>query len=65
MSRLERLNQVNDVKIYSVEGQEFLSFGRVLKGYDFSQLISYMEEQTQIPEEGYCLWWNANPDWIL
>lgn len=51
---LERLNQVNDVEIYSVEDEKFKSFGRVLKGYDFSELISYMEEKTEIPQEGNC-----------
>ena len=31
---------------------EFASYGRVVTGYDFSGLISYMEEKTQIPENG-------------
>ena len=52
MSLLEHLNQVNDVKIYSVEDSEFASFGRVLKGYDFSKAIDYMEKNTPIPESG-------------
>lgn len=49
---LERLNKVNDVKIHSVFDGEFASYGRVLEGYDFSQLIKYMEENTDIPENG-------------
>ncbi len=49
---LERLNSVNDVKIYSVFDKEFNSYGRVLEGYDFSELVKYMEENTDIPENG-------------
>lgn len=49
---LERLNKVNDIKIHSVFSDDFKSFGRVLEGYDFQDLISYMENETQIPENG-------------
>ncbi len=49
---IEHLNQVNDVKIYSVKDKEFAPFGRIVTGYDFSGLISYMEEKTDIPENG-------------
>ena len=40
---LERLNQVNDVKILSVNSPEFAPYGRIVTGYDFSGLIDYME----------------------
>lgn len=46
---LKHLNDVNDVKIYSVFGDEFKSYGNIVNGYDFSQLISYMENETEIP----------------
>lgn len=49
---LERLNKVNDVKIHSVFSADFKPFGRVLEGYDFSDLIKYMETETPIPENG-------------
>lgn len=49
---LKHLNEVNDVKILSVNDPEFAPFGRVITGYDFSELIKYMEEQTSIPENG-------------
>lgn len=49
---LKRLNEVNDVKIYSVFDEEFKKFGRVHPGHDLSELITYMEENTAIPEEG-------------
>ena len=47
---LERLNQVNDVIIRSVEDPEFASYGRIVTGYDFSPLLTYLEEKTEIPE---------------
>jgi hypothetical protein len=52
MDILEQLNKVNDVPILSVKDPAFVTYGRVLTGYDFSDLISYMEEHTTIPEEG-------------
>ena len=48
---LNRLNQLNDVKIYSVFDNEFLPYGRIIEGYDFSKLIEYMAT-TPIPEAG-------------
>lgn len=52
MELLERLNSVNDVEIIPVSDERFNSYGRVLSGYDFSEVITYMESQTDIPEEG-------------
>lgn len=49
---LERLNQVNDIEIHSVFDSKFLAYGRVLSGYDFSDLIKYLENHTEIPENG-------------
>ncbi len=49
---LERLNQVNDVVIRSVKDPEFASFGRIVTGYDFTGLVSYMEAESPIPENG-------------
>lgn len=49
---LERLNKVNDVEVYSVLSREFSSYGRVLTGYDFSDLLKFMKNSTQIPENG-------------
>ena len=49
---LEHLNQVNDVIIRSVEDPEFASYGRIVTGYDFSPLLTYLEEKTEIPEAG-------------
>ena len=49
---IERLNQVNDVKVLSVNSPEFAPYGRIVTGYDFSNLIKYMENETAIPENG-------------
>lgn len=49
---IDRLNEVNDVKIYSVFDDDFMSYGRIVEGYDFSEIISYMENNTEIPENG-------------
>lgn len=51
---LERLNQKNDVEILPVTDEAFATYGRIVKGYDFSELISYMENETSIPENGNC-----------
>ncbi len=49
---LNRLNAVNDVKICSVFDDDFKPYGRIVKGYDFTDAIFYMEEKTSIPENG-------------
>ena len=51
-NRLEHLNQVNDVPVHSVLDPEFASYGRVVTGYDFSEMIAYMEQNTPSPEKG-------------
>ncbi len=51
MDMLKRLNDVNNIPIYGVEQQEFRSFGRILKGYDFTELIQYMDQNTSIPDQ--------------
>lgn len=49
---LKRLNEVNDVKIYSVFDDEFSCYGKVISDFDFSSLIKLSEEFTDIPESG-------------
>ncbi len=49
---LDRLNEVNDVKITSVFDESFKTYGNIVEGYDFSEMIKYMEENTDIPENG-------------
>ncbi len=49
---LKQLNEKNDIKIFSVKDPCFASYGRVIEGLDFSDLIRYMEDHTTIPENG-------------
>ncbi|WP_367567402.1 DUF4867 family protein [Lacrimispora sp.] len=49
---IKRLKDVNDVPVHSVFDEEFKTYGRVVTGYDFSDMVSYMEEKTLIPENG-------------
>lgn len=49
---INRLNEVNDVTILSVFDDAFKTYGNVVTGIDFCELISYMEEKTPIPENG-------------
>ena len=49
---LDRLNEINDMKIYSVFDDEFKSYGKVIEGYDMSELREYMLSNTPIPEDG-------------
>ena len=53
MGILEHLNEVNDVVIRSVLDREaFKTYGRVIRGYDFTEITDYMERRTPIPENG-------------
>ena len=49
---LNHLNSKNDVKIYSVFDDEFKPYGRIVEGYDFTELVAYMKNKTEIPESG-------------
>ena len=49
---LSRLNDVNDVNILSVFDDAFKTYGNIVSGYDFTELVSYMQESTAIPENG-------------
>ena len=52
MEKLELLNALNDVPVYSVSDPRFSSYGRIVTGYDVTGLKEYMEKQTPVPEEG-------------
>lgn len=49
---LDKLRKLNDVLINSVYDESFLSFGKVITAYDFSDLTKYLEDNTDIPNEG-------------
>lgn len=48
---INHLNEVNDIQVHSVFDDEFKTFGNVINGYDFNELITKMES-TVIPENG-------------
>lgn len=41
------------MKHYTVYEEEFQKYGRVLEGYDFTELIRALQEETPMPEEGF------------
>lgn len=49
---VNHLNSVNDFKVFSVNDPAFKTYGRVVLGYDFSELEKYMNEKTSVPENG-------------
>lgn len=52
MSMLQHLNEVNDVPVLDVNDPAFAPYGRVITGYDFTDMVDYMERETPIPENG-------------
>ncbi len=48
---INHLNAVNDVTVYSVFDAVFQPYGRIVKGYDFTEICRYMEH-TDIPANG-------------
>ena len=49
---LKHLNEKNDVEIFGVKDQCFASYGRVVEGIDCTELLSFMQMHTSIPEDG-------------
>ncbi len=49
---LKKLNELNSVEIKSLSDDSFKPFGRILTEFDVSDLITYMENNTAIPESG-------------
>ncbi len=49
---IERLRARNQAAVYPVTDERFLTYGRIVEGYDFHEWIGYMEKETQIPPEG-------------
>lgn len=51
----EDLKKLNDhILMRDISDDAFLSYGKVITGYDFDELITYAEVNTEIPEEGNC-----------
>ena len=52
MSPIDRLNLINRMPVYYVFGESFRTYGRVVSGYDFSEVTEYMKKRTSIPQQG-------------
>ncbi len=52
MNKISALNNCNNYPVYSVRDGAFRTYGRVVEGLDTDSIISYMEKNTSIPEEG-------------
>lgn len=51
---LERLRLINEFPIKTIEDDSFRYYGRVLKQYDFNELLPFMEKEAIEPTEGNC-----------
>ncbi len=49
---LNKLNELNSVEIKSLSDASFQPFGRILTEFEVSDYITYMEDNTAIPESG-------------
>lgn len=49
---INKLNSLNKFEIKSIQDSCFKKYGKVLNNYDFSELINYLNEETQIPKDG-------------
>lgn len=46
---LNKLKEVNKLQIYPIHEAAFLPYGNVLSGYDFKELCSVAEKETELP----------------
>lgn len=51
---LEKLRSINDFPINTIEDDCFKYYGRILRQYDFSELLPFMEKEAVEPIEGNC-----------
>lgn len=49
---LNQLKKINKPDIFVVEDDKFKTYGKIIKGINFSDSISYMIRKTDIPKEG-------------
>lgn len=53
MANFEHLLNLNKhLSFYLISDSRFLRYGKILKGYDFSELYFYLKDFTTIPDEG-------------
>jgi len=50
---LNQLRKINKhIKIKGITNLAFRKYGKIVTGYDFTEMIKYIEEKTPVPEEG-------------
>ena len=50
---IEEIRKLNPhLNIQEVNDQSFKEYGKLITGYDFSDLLGYMERETSVPQEG-------------
>ncbi len=49
---LKRLNEVNDVKVYHINDEEFKTFGGIITGIDVTKVSETADKVTTIPDNG-------------
>ncbi len=57
MTNFEKICKANPhIKIEMISNESFRAYGEIVDGYDYSEIIKYMEDNTVIPTEGcvYC-----------
>lgn len=53
--KLDKLKKLNPhISIKMIRDDTFTSYGKLIAKYDFSDLISFMEKNTEIPAQGNC-----------
>ena len=50
INELIKLNP--DLNFKELDEQSFREYGKIISGYDFADMLSYMERETPVPEEG-------------
>ena len=50
MTNFEKICKANpQIKIEMISNDNFRAYGEIVTGYDYSEIISYMEKNTEIP----------------
>lgn len=50
LNQLRRLNK--HITIKGITNKSFIKYGKIITGYDFTEMIGYVEQKTPVPEEG-------------
>jgi hypothetical protein len=50
LNQLRKLNK--HIVIKGITNKSFMKYGKIITGYDFTEMIKYVEKKTPVPEEG-------------